>query len=155
MTFSLVELCQGVAQGLIDCAVPTSLRYIFRLFFTWKFSTTYSLSLVFTVPELTLAAGKRVNMASYLLRLVGYGRRREALPKVPTDEVVPMHLFDDYDNVKCNMFWTFRFDDVLDPDMLGNSLSELFQMEGWRKLGGRLRLRVRIYAKHAPKIYSR
>lgn len=80
-------------------------------------------------------------MVSYLLRLLGYGPQRAVPPKVSTDEVVPMHVFDDHDSVrKYNMLWTFRFDDVLDADMLGKSLSELFQMEGWRKLGGRLRL---------------
>lgn len=54
-----------------------------------------------------------------------------------------MHLFDDTDTLRgITMMWTFRFDEVLDADKLGNSLSELFQMEGWRKLGGRLRRRV-------------
>lgn len=54
-----------------------------------------------------------------------------------------MHLFDDVFYLRSHtLMWTLRFDDVLDADMLGNSLSELFQCEGWRKLGGRLRLKV-------------
>lgn len=82
-------------------------------------------------------------MASYLFSLLGFGPRRSAPPIVPTDEVVPVHLFDDTDTLRgITMMWTFKFDEVLDADKLGSSLSELFQMEGWRKLGGRLRRRV-------------
>ncbi|UKZ61119.1 uncharacterized protein TrAtP1_002391 [Trichoderma atroviride] len=81
-------------------------------------------------------------MASYLLSLLGFGPRRSAPPIVPTDEVAPVHLFDDTATLQgSTMMWTFRFDEVLDADKLGNSLSELFQMQGWRKLGGRLRRR--------------
>lgn len=61
----------------------------------------------------------------------------------PDDEVLPMHPFDDTATLRdYTLIWTFRYDEVLDADMLGDSLSRLFQMEGWRKLGGRLRLRV-------------
>lgn len=82
-------------------------------------------------------------MASYLFSLLGLGPRRSAPPTVPTDEVAPVHLFDDTATLRgITMMWTFKFDEVLDADKLGNSLSELFQMEGWRKLGGRLRRRV-------------
>ncbi|PTB44799.1 uncharacterized protein TrAFT101_000270 [Trichoderma asperellum] len=81
-------------------------------------------------------------MASSLLSLLGLGPRRSAPPVVPTDEVVPVHLFDDTATLRrYTLMWTFRFDDVLDADKLGNALSELFQMEGWRKLGGRIRRR--------------
>lgn len=82
-------------------------------------------------------------MASYLFSLLGLGPRRSAPPTVPTDEVAPVHLFDDTATLRgITMMWTFKFDEVLDADKLGHSLSELFQMEGWRKLGGRLRRRV-------------
>ncbi|CAM1509649.1 Fc.00g033880.m01.CDS01 [Cosmosporella sp. VM-42] len=37
------------------------------------------------------------------------------------------------------MVWMFRFDEVLDPNKLNDSLSQLFQIEGWRRLGGRYR----------------
>ncbi|KAL6900019.1 hypothetical protein GGI43DRAFT_55266 [Trichoderma evansii] len=81
-------------------------------------------------------------MASSLFKLLGLGPRRSAPPIVPTDEVVPTHLFDDTGTLRgFTLMWTFRFDEVLDADKLGNSLSELFQMEGWRKLGGRIRRR--------------
>jgi hypothetical protein len=82
-------------------------------------------------------------MASYLFSLLGFGPRRSAPPIVPTDEIAPVHLFDDTATMRgITLMWTFKFEEVLDADKLGNSLSELFQMEGWRKLGGRLRRRV-------------
>ncbi|PTB70186.1 hypothetical protein BBK36DRAFT_1173457 [Trichoderma citrinoviride] len=81
-------------------------------------------------------------MASYLSKLLGLGPKRRAPAIVPTDEVVPLHLFDDTATLReFTLMWTFKFDQVLDADKLGDSLSQLFQMEGWRKLGGRIRLR--------------
>jgi hypothetical protein len=64
-------------------------------------------------------------------------------PVNPTDEVFPVHLFDDSAAAR-GIFavWQFKFDDVLDPDKLNEALSQLFQMDGWRKLGGRFRYRV-------------
>ncbi|KAL6857342.1 hypothetical protein J3F83DRAFT_763686 [Trichoderma novae-zelandiae] len=81
-------------------------------------------------------------MASYLSQLLGLGPKRSAPAIVPTDEIAPLHLFDDTATLRgFTLMWTFKFDQVLDADKLGASLSQLFQMEGWRKLGGRIRLR--------------
>lgn len=81
---------------------------------------------------------------SFLSRILGLAPKRQQPERVPTDEVVPMHLFDDVSYLHgYNLIWTFKFNDVLDADMLGRSLAELFQSEGWRKLGGRLRKKVR------------
>ncbi|TFA97854.1 hypothetical protein CCMA1212_010378 [Trichoderma ghanense] len=81
-------------------------------------------------------------MASYVSQLLGVGPKRRAPAIVPTDEVAPLHLFDDTATLRgFTLMWTFKFDQVLDADKLGDSLSQLFQMEGWRKLGGRMRLR--------------
>ncbi|KAK4080932.1 hypothetical protein Trihar35433_2037 [Trichoderma harzianum] len=81
-------------------------------------------------------------MASYLYQLLGMGPKRSPPAIVPTDEIAPLHLFDDTTTLRgFTLMWTFKFDEVLDADMLGDSLSRLFQMEGWRKLGGRLRRR--------------
>lgn len=80
-------------------------------------------------------------MASYLYQLLGMGRSPPTI--VPTDEIAPLHLFDDTTTLRgFTLMWTFKFDEVLNADMLGDSLSRLFQMEGWRKLGGRLRRAV-------------
>ena len=79
-----------------------------------------------------------VSLFSWLL-----GSAPQGPPVFPDDEVLPMHPFDDTATLRdYTLIWTFRYDEVLDADMLGDSLSQLFQMEGWRKLGGRLRLRV-------------
>jgi hypothetical protein len=40
--------------------------------------------------------------------------------------------------------WTLRFNDVLDADSLHASLSKLLEIGDWRKLGGRLRLKVSL-----------
>lgn len=37
---------------------------------------------------------------------------------------------------------TFRFNAAMDPQKLRNSLQRLFEMEGWRKLGARIRMNV-------------
>jgi hypothetical protein len=79
-------------------------------------------------------------MLSTLHLLTG---KRERPPKVPTDEVLPTHFLDDTaGNRSFLLVWSLRFNDVLDPDMLHSSLAKLLEMEGWRKLGGRLRLNV-------------
>src|SRR6478752_3603318 len=65
------------------------------------------------------------------------------LPKVPTDEVVPVHLFDSISGLqRCILVWMFRFDEILDPEKLHSSLTRVFQRDGWHKLGGRYRRRV-------------
>jgi hypothetical protein len=82
---------------------------------------------------------------SWLLSYFPFWKDPLHLPAVvSTDEVVPVHLFDDTSALRrVIMVWTFRFEEVLDPEKLNDSLSQLFQMEGWRKLGGRYRRRVR------------
>jgi hypothetical protein len=83
-------------------------------------------------------------MSSYVWQLLGYPPPRTPPNLVATDEVVPLHPFDDTKTLsEYTLVWTFRFDEVLDADKLGQTLSQLFQMEGWRKLGGRLRKGVR------------
>ncbi|KAK2775312.1 lysr family regulatory protein [Colletotrichum kahawae] len=62
-------------------------------------------------------------------------------PKVPTDDVYPVHFFDDTKPFRGMLLnWTLRFDDVLDADKLESSLSRLLEIGDWKKLGGRMRL---------------
>lgn len=69
--------------------------------------------------------------------------KRPRPAKVYTDEVLPTHFLDDTPgNRSFVLVWTLRFNDVLDPEMLHSSLTRLLEMEGWRKLGGRLRTDV-------------
>jgi len=75
--------------------------------------------------------------------LFGLRGRREQPPRVPTDEVSPARVVDDSPAVRPVVIqWIARFDHVLDAEKLHISLEKLLGMEGWRRLGGRLRLDV-------------
>jgi hypothetical protein len=79
-------------------------------------------------------------MLSTLPYLIG---KRPRPARVHTDEVFPTHFLDDTPgNRSFVLVWTLRFNDVLDADMLHSSLSRLLEKEGWRKMGGRLRMNV-------------
>lgn len=87
-----------------------------------------------------------MKMSWLLSYLPFFKAQRPVPPVVPTDEVVPVHLFDDTSILRgVIMVWMFRFNEVLDPDKLNDSLSQLFHMGPWRKLGGRYRRRVGKY----------
>lgn len=62
-----------------------------------------------------------------------------------SDDVYPMHLLDAGKSIReIACIWTLRFNDVLDPEKLHESLKTLLDMGDWRKLGGRIRQKVRI-----------
>jgi hypothetical protein len=64
-------------------------------------------------------------------------------PLVESDDVYPVHMLDDTKTLRdIVVAWTLRFNDVLDADKLYVSLSRLLAIGDWRKLGGRLRLKV-------------
>ncbi|KAF2964405.1 hypothetical protein GQX73_g9178 [Xylaria multiplex] len=64
-----------------------------------------------------------------------------APPAVPTDTIVPMHHMDDNSiNRSMVVMFMMRFDDVLDPEKLKDSLEKLLSRDDWRKLGARIRL---------------
>lgn len=86
-------------------------------------------------------------MASFVKSVFG-GAPKPVPSKVDeTDEVVPMHLLDDLAGYRNTcVAWTCRFDEVLDADKLKDALWQVFEMEGWRKLGGRLHKTVRSLA---------
>ncbi|KFA73939.1 hypothetical protein S40288_00931 [Stachybotrys chartarum IBT 40288] len=96
-------------------------------------------------------------MGSSLSSIGGNPQRR--IPRtVETDEVVPVHPFDNLQALRdLTLIWTYRFEDVLDADLLGASLAQLFQMKGWRRLGGRLRRRNKSDGKfeiHVPREFT-
>ncbi|KAK3376140.1 hypothetical protein B0T24DRAFT_718562 [Lasiosphaeria ovina] len=71
----------------------------------------------------------------------GFRPWRTAPPRVPTDQVLPVHLLGDAPDVRgIVMRWMVRFDDVLDAEKLHSALVKLLEMKTWRRLGGRLRL---------------
>ncbi|KAL2760986.1 hypothetical protein ACRALDRAFT_1028057 [Sodiomyces alcalophilus JCM 7366] len=74
--------------------------------------------------------------------LLGLKPRRIPPQKIETDQIFPVHFFDDTPTYRgLIMSWTLRFNDVLDADKLHDSLARLLEMGDWRKLGGRLRLK--------------
>ena len=72
------------------------------------------------------------------------GKAVEATPSAcDDDEIYPVHMLDNTPTLKnIVVTWTLRFDDVLDADKLHDSLSRLLEIGAWRKVGGRLRLKV-------------
>src|SRR5688572_24118389 len=78
-----------------------------------------------------------------LRRLLGMSPIRSPPPAVESDDVYPVHMLDDTKTLRgIVVTWTLRFNDVLDADKLYASLSRLLEIGDWRKVGGRLRLKV-------------
>lgn len=62
---------------------------------------------------------------------------------VESDDIYPVHMLDDTETLRSIVVaWTLCFNDVLDADKLHVSLSKLLNIGDWRKIGGRLRLKV-------------
>lgn len=81
----------------------------------------------------------------FLYRLFGrLARASRPTLHIETDNVFPIHFIDQAGLIRASIIsYTFRYNDVLDPEKLHNSLIKLLGMNDWRKLGGRLRLDVR------------
>lgn len=56
------------------------------------------------------------------------------------EETYPLHALDNNPNW---VNWVMRFNDALDAQKLNSSLSRLLEIGDWRKLGGRIRRKVR------------
>jgi hypothetical protein len=66
-----------------------------------------------------------------------------ALSDAEKDHVYPVHMLDDTTTLRgIVLTWTMCFNDALDADKLYGALSRLLEIGDWRKLGGRLRLKV-------------
>lgn len=58
---------------------------------------------------------------------------------------IPLHYFDNTHQLKSTvMCLTLKFDDVLDADMLHESLIKLIKNDHWRKIGSRLSIGVSV-----------
>ena len=78
-----------------------------------------------------------------MLSLLGLGQR--APEKNPSDQVIPLHWFEDgFMWKKVIVYTLLTFDEALDPDVLRKSLETLIGRKGYKKLGGRLRKNVRL-----------
>lgn len=75
---------------------------------------------------------------------MGFFFSKPAAPaKVPTDIVLPFHYFDHQELYRAvRLQISFCFNDVLDAEKLRSTFARLLEMDGWRKLGARLRLNV-------------
>ena len=87
-------------------------------------------------------AGTTGPNATAMIDLWGFLRRRQIPSRVPTDEVLPVHVFDNVIGLRVPICLTLRFDEVLDAQKLVRSLARLAELGDWKKLGGRLRLNV-------------
>ncbi|KAJ4127830.1 hypothetical protein NW768_008108 [Fusarium equiseti] len=80
--------------------------------------------------------------------VLGQTSQSSNYPTNPTDTILPVYYFDDTpllrNYVQCS---TLRFNDVLDAEMLKESLSRVIALPGWRKLGGRVRMNVSTLVK--------
>lgn len=80
-----------------------------------------------------------------------FRRKRLAPPAVLTDKVVPVHYWD-HQCVHAVINFMLRFDHKLDAGQLRSSLEKLLdRRDGWRKLGARVRLNVRVLQGQQPK----
>jgi hypothetical protein len=81
-----------------------------------------------------------------LWRFLGLSPTRTQPNPVATDDIYPVHMLDGNKTLRTIVIaWTLCFNDVLDPDKLYTSLSKLLEIGDWRKIGGRLRLKVRSF----------
>lgn len=92
-------------------------------------------------------------MAAFLRRITG-SSNNETSPSIHHDDVVyPLHMLDDTKTLRnIVVAWTLRFDHVLDVEKLHDSLSRLLEIDDWRMLGGRLRLKVSSTPTHLYEI---
>lgn len=83
---------------------------------------------------------------AFFKMFMGQAQGDESTSAFPDDDVYPVHILDDTKTMRSILIaWTLCFNDVLDADKLQSSLATLLDTGDWRKLGGRLRLNVRIF----------
>ncbi|KAF4951702.1 hypothetical protein FSARC_12853 [Fusarium sarcochroum] len=88
--------------------------------------------------------------------LLGLNPQQNQLPKFEGDDVYPTALLDDTKSFRdMILYWTFHFNDVLDPDKLHTSLARLLEIGDWKKLGGRQRINDQDKLElHVPKTFT-
>lgn len=69
-----------------------------------------------------------------------FSKKRAPPPTVPTDEVIPVRFVDEL--YQWSFDFTLFFEDVMDVEILRNSVDRLLHKDGWRQLGARLRRAV-------------
>jgi hypothetical protein len=80
---------------------------------------------------------------AFFKRLLGQAPKDNATLIFEDDQIYPIHTLDDTPTMRSILItWTICFNDALDADKLRSSLSNLLEIGDWKKLGGRLRLKV-------------
>jgi hypothetical protein len=70
-------------------------------------------------------------------------------------DVYPLHILDNAKVNHCLVSFVLRFNDVLDPEKLNDSLLRLLEIGDWRKLGGRQKFKKDGKLEiHVPKSFS-
>lgn len=78
-----------------------------------------------------------------LRRLLGAAPAPQSPPRVESDDIYPVHMLDNNRLLRGIVItWTLCFNDVLNADRLHASLSKLLDIGDWRKVGGRIRVKV-------------
>lgn len=73
-------------------------------------------------------------------------RSNRKVQQSEADDIFPVHFLDQAGIIRgCIVSFTFRYNDVLDPEVLHDALVKLLEIEDWKKLAGRLRLNVRYF----------
>jgi hypothetical protein len=80
---------------------------------------------------------------AFFKRFMGKASKDNAALIFEDDDVYPVHELDDTPALRNILItWTICFNDALDAGKLQSSLSSLLEIGDWKKLGGRLRLKV-------------
>lgn len=74
---------------------------------------------------------------------VGSNGTSTSLHNYSDDYIYPVHLLDGAKYQHCILTLLVRFNDILDPQKIKESLSRLLEIGDWKKLGGRFRTKVR------------
>lgn len=78
-----------------------------------------------------------------LSRFIPYFAPKPLSSVSESDDVYQLHPLDDTKMARYMVSWLMRFNDVLDADQLHAALSRLLEIGDWKKIGGRLRHKVR------------
>ncbi|KAJ5493657.1 Transferase [Penicillium fimorum] len=70
---------------------------------------------------------------------------------VPTDDIIPLRFWDTAKSMRGTVLdISLKFDDVLDIAKIRDALDDLFEIEGWKQLGARIRMNNGKLEYHVP-----
>jgi len=109
-------------------------------------STPQQLNVYIWQVESSVKNSIQINSIRNYIHIPKMSISKEAVNREEGDIIYPVFVLDDTRSFRSVILgWTLRFNDVLDPEKLHTSLSSLLNIGDWRKMGGRLRLKVRLF----------